>query len=123
TDEEGVVHLSFTELYEAAYLPKSRDFLEGKTVRISGQFVPQSSQEFTLSKTKMTCCYADQVILRVRMELLPPASLTERKDLKIGMCVSVKGKIHFKKEGSRGEYAATLQVKSSQDIQPSEGCE
>src|SRR5262249_36854517 len=88
--EGDVLLLNWTELARAAYDPTQREFYQGRTGTLKGQFSPQTDRSFTLVRMKITCCAADAIPLKsviVSPDPLPPIGPLE--------WVEVTGKIQF----------------------------
>jgi hypothetical protein len=117
TRADEVVELQFKELERAAYMPASRQFYEGKTGKIVGQFVPTDSNRlFSLTRFKMTCCAADAIPLNVVI-MLDPQSQENISGMTALQWVEVTGRIEFRKRMDRDEYAAVLVVPSLKAVQ------
>lgn len=115
----GEVGLDFKELDRAAFLEDQREYFEGKTGVLKGQFVPGSDPRTgRLVRFKMQCCAADAIALKV--QLISPEPLADvQPPLKPGQWVEVKGQIQFRKN-TANEFVPVLQLRSSKDIQPIE---
>src|SRR5262245_33263268 len=108
-DDKGgeVLNLNFKELSQAAFSPGGREFYEGKTGVLKGQFSRSSSDKvFTLVRMKITCCAADAIPLNVPIVSPEPVS-----DIPPLQWVEVTGQIQFRKpRPDREEYVPVLQV-------------
>src|SRR5438552_3208076 len=112
--DKGRVSLSFKELDSSAYSEAKRDYFEGKTGTLTGQFAPgKSPTTFGLVRLKITCCSADAIPLNV--VILSPESVTEVKPMS---WVQVTGQIQYRKRKDREEYVPVLKLRSRQDIVP-----
>lgn len=107
-----VMYLDFKDLDRAGSSAESREFYEGKSGRIKGQFAPSASSNkiFTLVRFKMTCCAADAVPLKV--VIVSPESITHVNPLD---WVEVEGQIRFQQVRAN-EYMPVLQVASSDKV-------
>ncbi|HLJ98201.1 MAG TPA: PDZ domain-containing protein [Gemmataceae bacterium] len=116
TRADDVIPLEFNTLQGAAYTPGSRQFYEGKVVRLVGQYSPgRNDRTFTLVRFKITCCAADARPLNVVIQLDPHArgSLSHIKPLE---WVSVTGRITFGQRKDRDEYVTMLIVNAPEDV-------
>jgi uncharacterized membrane protein YcgQ (UPF0703/DUF1980 family) len=112
--DKGRVSLNFKELDRSAYNETQRDFFEGKTGTLKGQFAPgKSSTTFSLVRLKITCCAADAIPLNV--VIISPESVA---DIKPMSWVEVTGQIQYRKRKDRDEYVPVLKLHSLQDVVP-----
>ncbi len=80
-DGAGVIPLEVTDLFMAIGLPKSMAALDGKKVRVIGQYDPsaqaqaEGSNRFHLVRFLMFCCAADAQPVALAVEGTPPADL------------------------------------------------
>jgi hypothetical protein len=56
--------VNFVQLEQAALSEDTRNFYEGKTIRLVGKYVAQDSRHFTLVRYTMNCCAADAIPLK-----------------------------------------------------------
>lgn len=115
TGKQEEVVVGFRELAEAAAKRMSRENLEGKYATVRGQFYRLGDKEFTLYRVNMTCCAADAVPLKVRIET--PDVI---QNLKHGTWISVKGEVSFALTAKGDEYVPIITLASNNDIQPTE---
>lgn len=106
--------VTFLQLERAAAHPETRDFYEGKTVRLTGRFVGDDDKRFTLIRYKINCCAADAVPLNSIIMVDPtyPERLPLQK-LK-GQWVEVTGKVQFLKKLGREEFVSSLILRPEQ---------
>jgi hypothetical protein len=117
--DRGEVTLGFKELDRAAFLEDQREFFEGKTGVLKGQFVPGSDPRTgRLVRFKMQCCAADAIALKVQLVAAEPFDEV-RPPLKPGQWVKVAGQIQFRKN-TASEFVPVLQLRSLKDIEPIE---
>jgi hypothetical protein len=117
SDKSGeVIYLNFKELESWANNDAQREAFEGRTGRLTGQFVlGKTPTTFGLVRFKMTCCAADAIPLNVA--IISPESVA---NIKAMSWVQVTGQIQFRKRKDRDEYLPVLKLRSRQDIQPTE---
>ncbi len=108
--------IEFGELKQAAYVPQLRAALDGKTVKLLGQFV-RGGTDFTCSlvRIKMQCCAADAQPLNV--VIISPEKLTNIKPM---TWVEIEGTVQFRKRKDKNEYLPVLQIKGKEKIKPAE---
>lgn len=112
SDKTGdVVHLNFKDLESWANNDSQREFFEGRTGLLKGQFVPKSPNSFGLVRFKMTCCAADAIPLNV--VIISPESIG---DFKAMSWVQVTGQIQFRKRKDRDEYIPVLKLRTRGDV-------
>ena len=100
--------ITFQQLNLAAVYSDNRDFYEGKTVKLVGQYVPIDNRHFTLRRFKISCCAADAVPLSAVImadpefkEPLPSGSLQ-------GKWVEAIGRVEFLPSAGGNGYTTTL---------------
>jgi len=112
---DAPIRLDFKELERVGYDPTQRDFYQGRTGILMGQFSQTGDDKvFRLVRFKMTCCAADAIPLRVM--IVAPKPVTHVRDLQ---WVQVTGQIQFrvqKKNDGQEDYVPVLQVKDNKDI-------
>jgi hypothetical protein len=114
--DKGEVSLNFRDLESWANNEEQREYFEGKTGTLKGQFVlGKTPNTFGLVRFKMTCCAADAIPLNVA--IISPESVANIKPMS---WVQVTGQIQFRKRKDRDEYLPVLKLRSRQDIQPTE---
>ena len=74
----GTATVGFAELQQASLTPESRDYYEGKTITLTGQYAGNDSKRFTLVRYKIACCAADAVKLNAVIMVDPNS--TEKVD-------------------------------------------
>lgn len=113
---DGVENLSFPVLEQAALYPDLRQALEGKMGRLRGQFMPGPSDRVAVMvRSKMTCCRADMRTLQVGV--IAPESLGRYKPED---WVEVTGQIQFRKRKNRDAWLPVLQLRSPEQMQPTD---
>jgi hypothetical protein len=106
------ISLNFKDLESWAYSDNMREWSEGQTGQIKGQFAPgKSAHAFGLVRYKITCCAPDAIPLHVA--ILSPEPIA---GIKSGTWVQVTGQIQYRKRKDRDEYAPVLKLRSAQDI-------
>jgi uncharacterized membrane protein YcgQ (UPF0703/DUF1980 family) len=110
-----IIGVPFKELEEAAYNQTSRQYYQGRTVRIRGQFQPREPRIFSLVRLKITCCAADAIPLNV-VTIIDAQSKTTAEHIKPMQWVEVTGRIQFRKRLNRDEFVTVLIVPSGEDI-------
>jgi hypothetical protein len=101
-----VLALNWGEFTWASFDPVQRDFYQGKTGMLKGQFLPgPNDRVFTLTRLRMRCCLADAVVLKVTV--VSPQPITDVKPLD---WVDVTGQIQFIWLRERGRYIPVLQL-------------
>jgi uncharacterized membrane protein YcgQ (UPF0703/DUF1980 family) len=108
----AVLHLDFMELYNSVYNEGKREFLQGRTGVLKGQFVPSSSPTFfNVVRFIKRCCPGDAIPVRV-----PVVCLEGTREIENMSWVEVTGQIQYRKGKGRDEYFPVLKVRSGQDI-------
>lgn len=110
---EGIT-MRFNELNDAAADAGKREYLQGQTIILEGRFKRQADREFTLLRTKMSCCIADAIMLKVR--IITPQALGEFSP---GEWVRVKGQLQFLNVPGQG-YTPVLMVADMRDVEKKE---
>jgi hypothetical protein len=111
----GVMFGEFKELRDAANLPQTRQFWDGKLVRVRGQYSPGRDQKTVkLFRLQRTCCAADAY------PVFMPVKSTEPLDFSFasGQWVYVTGTVSFQKHPHREEYETVIDIKKSADLEP-----
>jgi uncharacterized membrane protein YcgQ (UPF0703/DUF1980 family) len=92
----------------ATMRPDQRAFLEGKTIRLTGQYEGSDNRQFTLVRYKMNCCAADAVPLNAVIMIdpqsndkLPVKNLRKR-------WVQVTGQLRFLERKDNGTFVPAL---------------
>jgi hypothetical protein len=120
TRAADVLDLEFNTLQSASYTPLTRQYYEGKIVRLVGQYAPgDTDRTFTLVRFKITCCAADAQPLNV-MIMLDPQSPENLSHVKALEWVKVTGRLTFRKRKDRDEYVTVLIVASPSDVKNTE---
>jgi hypothetical protein len=121
TRKKDTLVLEFLELERASYDLKSRNYFEGRTVRLKGQYAPGNDRRtFSLVRFKIKCCAADAIVLNVVIRLDPQAQ-GDLSQFKPNDWIEVMGRVEFlKKRGQEEEYVAVLNVPSSNDVVPAQ---
>ncbi len=100
--------VTFLQLERAAANEETRNFYEGKTIRLTGRFVGDDDKRFTLIRYKINCCAADAVPLNSIIMVDP--KYPERLPLQKlrNQWVEVTGKVQFLKKLGKEEYVSSL---------------
>jgi hypothetical protein len=89
--EEEAIPRDFKQLEAMASSPAERDYWKGKTIKVKGQFMPQTDRLFTLVRLRIQCCAADAVQLNV--PILSKDSIT---DIRREDWIVVTGRVDFR---------------------------
>jgi hypothetical protein len=111
----GTVNVGFLELQQASLSPESRDFYEGKTVALTGQYDGRDPKRFTLVRFKIACCGADAVRLNSVIMVDPKSSATVDPDSYRNKWVEVKGRIKFFQKPGTNEFITGLMLYPTKD--------
>ena len=117
TKKQSVTVMRFNDLANAALRENSRDFYDGSTVQLKGQFMPLSDKEFNLYRMKMTCCVADAVPLKAR--IVSPVTLQKFQPRE---WVTVTGELQFRKVAGQvpEQWLPVIMLDSDDQIQRAE---
>ncbi len=111
----GQAEIGFAQLQQASLSPESRDFYEGKTITLTGQYSGNSSKRFTLVRYKMACCARDAVPLNAVIMVDPKADEKVDPDKYRGQWVEVRGRVHFFPAPNGREYITALMLYPTAD--------
>jgi hypothetical protein len=107
-----VIHLDFLELYNSAYNPGKREYLEGRTGILKGQLASSTTgKPPTLVRFRAPCCTADAIAFHIAF--VPPESIAGLKPMS---WVQVTGQIQYGKRKGLNQPIPVLKVRSPQDI-------
>ena len=108
------VNLKFSELSVYASREKSREYFEGRTVILQGQFwmMPGKDKEFSLFRVKINCCGADAITLKSRIIAPEPLQGFNTNDW-----VQIEGEISFQQVAGKNEWIPVIQLPSMNKIQ------
>jgi uncharacterized membrane protein YcgQ (UPF0703/DUF1980 family) len=104
----GQVSVGFVELQQASLTQESRDYYEGKTVTLTGQYAGADSRRFTLVRYKIACCAADAVKLNAVIMVDPNSSESIDPDRYRNKWIQVSGRIHFFPKPGSNEFITAL---------------
>lgn len=106
--------LRFKELSEVAALSGKHEYYEGNIAELRGMYIPlkSSDREFTLLRIDRTCCFADQIVLEMRIEA--PEAI---QGVEPGQWVWVRGLISFQKN-EKGRWIPVITLQSMDDLRP-----
>ena len=104
----GQVTVGFVELQQASLTQESRDYYEGKTVTLTGQYDGTDPKRFTLVRYKIACCAADAVKLNAVIMVDPKSSESIDPDHYRRKWVEVRGRIHFFPKPGSNEFITAL---------------
>jgi hypothetical protein len=108
----NVIHLDFRDLERWAFDEAKREWSEGRTGMIQGQFAPgKSSHTFALFRDKIISCPCDRI--RIYVAVLSPDGVGQFKS---GSWVQATGQIQYRKRMDRDEYVPVLKLRSQADI-------
>jgi uncharacterized membrane protein YcgQ (UPF0703/DUF1980 family) len=102
------VNLGFVELQQASLTPESREFYEGKTVMLTGQYAGSDPRRFTLVRYKVACCAADAVRLNAVIMVNDKSSDKVDPDAYRNKWVQVTGRIRFFQKPGSDEFITGL---------------
>ncbi len=107
------LRLRFTDLKVYADRQNSRDYFEGRTVTLVGQFFPNpgKDREFKLYREKITCCGNDAVYLQTL--IVAPEPL---RGLSPGEWVEITGELSFRKQTGENQWLPVIDLPSNADI-------
>jgi hypothetical protein len=113
--QDRPIGVSFTELQRAPASQDTRDYYEGKTVRVKGEYLPGNEHMFTLVRYKMNCCARDAVPLSAIILIDPKSETTLRKPKDYstamrGKWVQVVGQCQFQQRPDQANTWTTLIV-------------
>jgi hypothetical protein len=104
----GQVSVGFMELQQASLTPESRDYYEGKTVSLTGQYAGNNAKRFTLRRFKIACCAADAVPLNAVIMVNDNSSEQVDPDRYRNKWVEVTGRIRFFQKPGTNEFLTGL---------------
>lgn len=107
-------HLKFSELAVHATREKSRNYFEGRTVILEGQFslMPGKDNQFKLFRVKVNCCGPDAITLQAQIIAPEPLQGIGYQDW-----VRIEGELSFQKIAGKNEYLPVIQLPTMQSIQ------
>ncbi len=111
----GQVSVGFVELQQASLSPESREFYEGKTVTLTGQYKGYDPRRFTLVRFKIACCAADAVPLDAVIMVNDKSSDKVDPDIYRNKWVQVTGRIHFFQKPGGNEFVTALILYPTED--------
>jgi uncharacterized repeat protein (TIGR03943 family) len=111
----GQASVGFVELQQASLTPESRDYYEGKTVTLTGQYLAYSPKRFTLRRYKIACCAADAVKLDAVIMVDDKAAEKVDPDTYRDKWVEVTGRIHFFPKPGSNEFITALILYPTKD--------
>jgi hypothetical protein len=111
----GTATVGFTELQQASLTPESRDYYEGKTITLTGQYDGNNPKRFSLARYKISCCAADAVKLNAVIMVDPESSEKVDPDAYRNQWVEVKGRVHFLQKPGSNEYVTALILYPTKD--------
>jgi hypothetical protein len=102
--------VNFPELQQAPATSSSRATYEGKTIRVTGEYLPGTDRLFTLVRYRMNCCARDAVALKAVIMLDPHSQDNLNKfDLK-RKWVQVEGQVQFQQDPAQPDNWITIIV-------------
>jgi hypothetical protein len=111
----GKAAVGFAELQQASLTPESRDYYEGKTITLTGQYSGNDPKRFTLVRYKIACCAADAVKLNAVIMIDPGSAESVDPDKYRNKWLEVKGRVHFFQKPGGSEYVTALILYPSKD--------
>ncbi len=107
--------IGFAELQQASLSQENRDYYEGKTISLVGQYSEFSDKRFTLVRYKMACCARDAVPLNAVILIDDKSEAKMDRDKYRNKWVSVRGRVHFEQNPSREEFITELVLYPTKD--------
>jgi hypothetical protein len=104
----GQADIGFAALQQASLTPESRDYYEGKTITLTGQYSGNDPKRFTLIRYKIACCAADAVPLNAVIMIDPSSTEKIDPDEYRNQWVEVKGRVHFFQRPGTNEHITAL---------------
>jgi hypothetical protein len=104
----GKTEVGFAALQQASLTVESRDYYEGRSVTLVGQYLGSNPKRFTLQRYKIACCAADAVPLNAVIMVDPNATEKIDPDQYRNQWVEVTGRIHFINRPGTNEYLTAL---------------
>jgi uncharacterized repeat protein (TIGR03943 family) len=111
----GQVNIGFVELQQASLTSESREYYEGKTVTLTGQYLAFSPKRFTLRRYKIACCAADAVKLDAVIMVDDKSPEKVDPDTYRDKWVEVTGRIHFFPKPGSNEFITALILYPTKD--------
>lgn len=111
----GTATVGFAELQQASLTPESRDYYEGKTITLTGQYAGADPKRFTLVRYKIACCAADAVKLNAVIMVDPQSTEKVDPDRYRNQWVEVTGRVHFFQKPGSNEYVTALILYPTKD--------
>jgi hypothetical protein len=113
-----VFEVNFPELQRAPASQSSRDFYEGKTIRIRGEYLPGNSGMFTLVRYRQNCCARDAIPLKAVIVVDPKSGATLPQESFRGQWVQVEGQLQFQNNPGQSDPWLTIIVLKPDDEHP-----
>lgn len=110
-----VTEVEFKELQDISLSAELRDYWEGKTVALVGQYSDVSEKRFTLVRYKIQCCARDAVPLNAVIMIDPKTEEKIDRDKYRDKWVKVRGRVHFFQKPGSQEYLTALILYPSKD--------
>jgi uncharacterized membrane protein YcgQ (UPF0703/DUF1980 family) len=104
----GTIDVGFLELQNAALDPGLREFFEGRTVALTGQYIGNNPKQFGLQRKKIACCGADAVSLNAIIAVDDQSSESVDPDRYRNKWIEVKGRIQFVQKSGSNEFITRL---------------
>jgi hypothetical protein len=111
----GTATVGFAELQQASLTLESRDYYEGKTITLTGQYSGNDPKRFTLVRYKIACCAADAVKLNAVIMIDPESPEKVDPDAYRNKWVEVRGRVHFFQKPGSNEYITALILYPTKD--------
>jgi hypothetical protein len=100
--------IGFKKLEEASRTQTSRNYYEGKTVRLVGVYLGDDDKRFTLQRYKMSCCAADAIPLNAVI-MVDPKSPAKLNYFQLNnKWMEVTGRVHFLRLRGKDQYVTAL---------------
>jgi hypothetical protein len=106
-----VFDVDFPELQRAPVTESSRKFYEGKTIRITGEYLPGGNDRmFTLVRYRQNCCARDAIPLKAGIVIDPKTGVTLPQEALRGRWVQVTGQLQFQPNPAQPDAWLTVIV-------------
>jgi hypothetical protein len=111
----GKIEVGFSELQQASLTVEMRDYYEGKSLTLAGEYVGSNPKHFTLKRYKIACCAADAVPLNAVIMVDPKTDVKIDPDKYRNQWVEVTGQVHFFAKPGSKEFVTALILYPTKD--------
>ncbi len=113
-----VFEVDFPELQRAPATQTSRDFYEGKTIRVKGQFLPGNDRMFTLVRYRQNCCARDAIPLKAVILIDPKSTAKLPVEELRSQWLQVEGQLQFRPNPTQPDAWLTVIVLQPDETRP-----